>query len=69
VPYQRLAAATLAQWREVERALADPGLDPATIDTLQAEAIRLRDEYQSYVRQAVNEHRPEPPPFPEPAQT
>jgi hypothetical protein len=64
VPYQGLAAAILAQWREVERAKSDPALGPEAMVDLQAEADRLRDEYQSLVRQAINEHRPEPPPFP-----
>ena len=64
VPYQRLAAAVLTQWREVERAMKDPAVGIEAMAALQTEADRLRADYQDLVRQAINEHRPEPPPFP-----
>ena len=66
MPYQRAAEVVLAKWREVERQLADtPGHSPEA-EVLQAEAARLRDEYQALVQAARENDRPEPPPFPEP---
>jgi hypothetical protein len=65
VPYQREAEIVLAMWREVERDLgaAVPGSPDA--EELQAEAVRLRDEYQRLIALAREHHRPEPPPMPE----
>lgn len=65
MPYERLARSVLAQWRDVERALAmeEPGSPES--ERLQAEAMRLRDEYRELVVAAREAHRPEPPPFPE----
>jgi hypothetical protein len=65
MPYQSQAAAILVRWRIVERALigAIPGSPEA--ESLQAEAMRLRDEYQALVEAARANERPEPPPFPE----
>lgn len=65
MPYQRIAAEILAQWREVERAMQEPGVGPEAMADLQAEADRLKAEYQGYIRMAINAQRPEPPPFPE----
>jgi hypothetical protein len=65
MPYQSQAAAVLVRWRTIERALAEtiPG-SPET-EALQAEAMRLRDEYQALTQAARESDRPEPPPFPE----
>jgi hypothetical protein len=65
MPYQSQAAAVLVRWRIVERDLtmAVPG-SPET-DALQAEAMRLRDEYQALIEAAQRNDRPEPPAFPE----
>jgi hypothetical protein len=65
MPYQSQAAAVLVRWRIVERDLtmAIPGSPEA--DALQAEAMRLRDEYQALIQAARDRDRPEPPPFPE----
>lgn len=64
MPYQREAAIVLEMWREVERALqtAVTGTDEA--ESLQADAARLRDEYQRLIEAAAAHHRPVPPPFP-----
>lgn len=64
MPYQRMAQAVLAEWREVERQLADEP-DPYEVERLQSAALGLRDEYQALIAAARAESRPEPPPFPE----
>jgi hypothetical protein len=65
MPYQREAEIVLTAWREAERKLANvvPGSDEeeATI----ADLARYRDEYQRLIRAAREHMRPEPPPFPE----
>ncbi len=65
MPYQRLAAAILEEWRAVERQLAAIGPDGAGYAGAKAEAERLRDEYERLFLQARAHHRPEPPPFPD----
>jgi hypothetical protein len=55
----------LARWREVERALEAVAEDSPEAETIRAEALRLRDEYQVLIRAAQDAHRPVPPPFPE----
>jgi hypothetical protein len=65
MPYQREAAIVLDMWREVERAMAEPGVDIEVMETLQADALRLRDEYQRLVEAARTHDRPVPPPFPQ----
>jgi hypothetical protein len=47
---QKRAADVLVQWREVERAMEDPAVGEEGLKMLQAEAERLRDEYQRLVR-------------------
>ena len=69
MPYQRAANVVLAKWREVERQLADVPVDYPEAEVLQAEAAKLRDEYQALVRAARENNRPQPPPFPEPRAT
>ncbi len=64
MPYQRLAKAVLADWREVERELAAIGSDTAAAQPLRFLANELRDEYQSLIDEAIAHQRPEPPPFP-----
>ena len=66
MPYQREAEAVLAMWREIERSLAqaEPGSPEA--ERLQSDAVLLRDEYQRLIREAQEQDRPLPPPFPEP---
>jgi hypothetical protein len=65
VPYQREAVIVLSMWREVERELeqADEGSPEAEV--LQADAARLRDEYQRLIKAAIEHDRPVPPPMPE----
>jgi hypothetical protein len=43
---QRPAEVLLAQWRDVERRLADTEAGAPLAESLRAEASRLRDEYQ-----------------------
>ncbi len=64
MPYRREAEVVLAMWREVERDLvrATPGSQEA--EALQADAIRLREEYQRLIGEARKHHRDEPPPWP-----
>jgi hypothetical protein len=64
VPYQRLAAIFLVQWREVERMLAEILDGGPVADVLQAEADRLRNEYQHLIDEATRLHQPVPEPFP-----
>jgi hypothetical protein len=65
VPYQRAAEVVLAKWREVERQIAEMPVETPEAEALQAEAARLRNEYQAFVRSALDNDRPVPPPFPE----
>lgn len=69
MPYQRAAEVVLARWREVERQLGEVQPDAPEFGVLQAEAARLRNEYQAFIRAARDNDRPEPPPFPEPSTT
>jgi hypothetical protein len=64
VPYQTRALEVLARWRVVELALK--GVDDGTVeaDSLRAEAVRLRDEYQELILAARRVDAAEPPPFP-----
>jgi uncharacterized coiled-coil DUF342 family protein len=64
VPYQREAAIVLEMWREVERRLAQVGVDSEEAEELHAEAARLRNEYQRLIEEATKYHRPVPPPMP-----
>jgi hypothetical protein len=65
MPYQSQAAAVLVRWRTIERALAETIAGSPEAEALQAEAMRLRDEYQALIRGARENDRPVPPPFPE----
>ena len=65
MPYQAEAKIVLDMWREVERQMHDAQIDSAELEYLQAEAARLRDEYQRLVEAALRFGRPVPPPFPE----
>ena len=67
MPYQRAAEVVLAKWRDVERQLAEVTVESPEAEALQAEAARLRNEYQAFIRAARENDRPEPPPFPEPS--
>jgi hypothetical protein len=67
LPYQREAEIVLAMWREVERDLGTAPVGSPEAEDLQAEAARLRDEYQRLIALAREFHRPEPPPMPESA--
>ena len=64
MPYQREAAIVLEVWREVERKLAGVPHDSEEAEELQAEAARLRNEYQRLIDEATKYHRPVPPPLP-----
>ena len=65
MPYQRLAQAVLAQWRDIERQISELPPESAEADELKLESYRLREEYQHLIDQAIAHHRPEPPAFPE----
>ena len=65
MPYQKLAEAVLAEWREIERQLDALGPDAAAYEGALAEANRLRDEYHRLIEDAIAHHRPVPPPFPD----
>jgi hypothetical protein len=65
MPYQRLAQAVLAQWRDVERQLAAVPAESAEAEDLKRQSYLLREEYQHLVDEAVAHHRPLPPAFPE----
>ena len=69
MPYQRAAEVVLAKWRDVERQLAEVTVESPEAEALRAEAARLRNEYQAFIRAARESDRPEPPPFPEPSTT
>ena len=64
MPYQQEAAIVLAMWRQVERSLAAVADGTPEAEALQADAARLRDEYQRLISAALEHHRPVPPPFP-----
>ena len=65
MPYQREAQVVLEMWRDIERQLTEVAEESAEAEELQADAARLRDEYQRLIAAAVEHHRPVPPPFPE----
>lgn len=56
-PDQQRAADVLVQRREVKRAMDDPAVGQARLDVLQAEAVRLRLEYQRLVDGALHPER------------
>ena len=64
VPYRAEAEAILAEWRELERKLAEVVPGSADAEAMQAEIHLLRDEYQRVLQAARDAHAPEPPPFP-----
>jgi hypothetical protein len=73
LPYQREAAAVLADWRGARRDLraveADvPPTDElvAEMEDLQDEMKRLRAEYDRLTQAALRNERPVPAPFPDP---
>ena len=45
MPYQRAAEVALSKWRQVERQLAETEPGTPNSEWLQAEALRLRNEY------------------------
>jgi hypothetical protein len=65
MPYQREAEIVLALWRDVERELASAPPGSHRAEELEADAARLRDEYQRLIQAAREHHRPEPPPLPD----
>lgn len=64
MPYRLEAEVVLAAWRDVERKLLAAPKDSPEEESLQADALRLRDEYQRLIQEAVAHDRPVPPPFP-----
>ena len=64
MPYQAEAQVVLAMWREIERDLAAAIPGSSEAEALQAEAARMRDEYQRLIALAIEHHRPVPPPMP-----
>jgi hypothetical protein len=49
MPYQRQAEVVFAEWREVERARQDVSDGTPEAEALQAEAMRLHDEYERLI--------------------
>ena len=64
MPYQRLAQAVLAQWRDIERRLEAAPPDSAEAEDLKRQSYLLRQEYQHLIDEAVANQRPAPPAFP-----
>lgn len=71
VPYQREAAAVLADWQAVQSSvlrvraeLLERDILFAELEALHAEAKQLREEYQALVTEGLHHERPELPPFP-----
>ena len=56
MPYRQQAEVVLGAWREVERALENAPSDSPDAEQLQAEAARLRDDYQSLMDAAEQAH-------------
>ena len=59
--YRQEAEVVLANWRDVERALHQAAHGSADAERLQAEALRLRDEYQRLVERAELAYDDDPP--------
>ncbi len=65
MPYQRMAAAILANWRAVEWQILLIGQpDSPETTALQSKADWLRTEYEDLIKRAQADGRPLPPPFP-----
>jgi chemotaxis regulatin CheY-phosphate phosphatase CheZ len=54
MPYRQQAERVLALWRAVERQLEATAQGSPEAEQLQAEAARLRDEYQHLIAEAEN---------------
>lgn len=54
MPYRQQAERVLALWRAVERELEATAQGSPEAEQLQAEAARLRDEYQQLMTEAEN---------------
>jgi hypothetical protein len=67
MPYQSEAALVLDRWRDVERQLAGVRPGSSEVEELQAEVVRLRDEYQRLT--AFQGYEGETTPLQEPAGT
>ena len=65
MPYRGEASVVLEMWREVERGVAAAPDGTPEAEEFQAEALRLRNEYQRLIIEARAHHRPEPDPFPD----
>jgi hypothetical protein len=65
LPYQREAEVVLAIWRDLERRLEDLEDGTPEAEEIQADVLRLRNEYRRLIDEALAHHRPVPPPFPE----
>ena len=65
MPDERLARHVLEEWRLVEHRLAEIRLDSVEAALLREQAAVLRDEYQHLIDDAIENKRPEPPPFPQ----
>ena len=69
MPYQREAEIVLEMWRAIERDLQKAPDGSPEAEDLQAEAARLRDEYQRLIDEALAHKRPVPPPMPPEGET
>ena len=58
--YRQEAEVVLSAWRDVERRLHQARAGSAESEELQAEASRLRDEYQAIVTKAARGHNDDP---------
>jgi hypothetical protein len=63
LPYQRIARAIVTDWRAAASDLREVDDDTMEAAELHAEIERLRTEYQDLVEEALENHRPAPPPF------
>lgn len=69
MPYQRMAAAILADWRVVQWELLLASAGSPEVAALKAKAEWLRDQYLELTEGARAHGRPEPPPFPTSAES
>ena len=68
MPNQGQAQIVLTMWREVERELQTVVAGSAEAEALQADAARLRDEYQRLITLVLEPHRPVRPDLPQDAE-
>jgi hypothetical protein len=63
VPYRKVAAEALAEWRGYDRRLADAEPGSEAWSELTAQAADAKARYEAAIAAARAEHLPVPPPF------